>query len=94
MCAGVDLLDYGLAHTVLVSAVADGLANARVTFTLPPVQNSSGADVLRANSLASGQTWNRVAAADIGAANRSLTTAGDVDQMTMAAAAKNLILLS
>lgn len=90
----MDLVDYGLAHTVLATAVASGLANAEVTFTLPPVQNSCGAGVLRADSLASGRTWNRVAAADIGAADRNLASAGDVDQMTMAAAAKNLILLS
>lgn len=92
--AGSDLVDYGLARTVLAAAIANGLEQACVTFTLPPVQSSGGPGYARPGRLASAQAWSQVAAADVVPAERTLASEGDVDQMTMAAAANNLILLS
>lgn len=96
VAAGADLVDYGLAQTVLIAAVADGLEQAGVTFTLPPVQNdgaTGGVRVSAAQSRAAG-AWKHVAGAEHMPTDRDLASEEDVNQMTMAAAAKNLILLS
>ena len=38
MHAGLDLVDYGLARTVIITAVSQGLQSANATFTLPQIQ--------------------------------------------------------
>ena len=44
--AGVDLVDYSLARTIIITAVSAGLQRANATFTLPQIQKHSqdGAD--------------------------------------------------
>eukprot|EP00892_Ulva_mutabilis_P002302 jgi/Ulvmu1/12072/UM083_0085.1 len=92
---GADLVDYGLAQTVLVAAVADGLEQAGVRFTLPPVQNDGGPAATRTIPIGQSQgAWKRIAAVEQVPAVRDVATEHDVNQITMAAAAKNLILLS
>lgn len=41
MNAGLDLVDYGLARTVLITALAEGLKSGNATFTLPQMQRGS-----------------------------------------------------
>lgn len=87
-------MDYGLARTVLSSAVADGLAKAGVAFTLPPVQKSSNLDPARAGNLAQKQSWKHIVGASMVPEAHNMATDAEVEEMTKAAAANKVILMS
>lgn len=93
--AGLDLVDYGMTRTIIITAISEGLKSSNATFTLTQIQKNEGDDAHQQPTLQhvlssldqvpSTRTFSTV----------EVATSANVSSRAIAtAAANNLILMS